>query len=450
MIVFDRFLFAFTVASHIILVTTSISLIAMISIAEFLQIRRNDAQYGALAARLTRVFTISFGVGTASGIVMAVELAALFPGFMTLVSESGAITLLYAEVFAFFLETFALVLFVYYRSSLKSRFSHWVLSVVILAGALLSAVFIVMLNAWMNTPTGFDIQTYLNTGAVTNVDPWQVFVTPSTFAELAHVLTTTLFTGFAMIGSYFAYRYIKTREAGEKAILAKGLKVCWVLGIILIVLAGLTGANEITTLIQQQPLKSAALEANVLGGQNVPEKLFGGITNGTWSGGISIPGAQSLLAKVEAGITQLPGLKSYPQQDWPPLWIHTTFDTMVTGGVVIVLFMLLGLAEWVLWKKRPYEGRKMLYLQVALGIVSLVIYELGWVTDEVGRFPYIVYNVLTVNEAANTSTSLLVPGLLIVVFYLVLVPATFYFYSRVFNAGLADSEPRSEKGGAYN
>jgi cytochrome d ubiquinol oxidase subunit I len=307
-----------------------------------------------------------------------------------------------------------------------------------------------MLNAWMNTPTGFDIQTYLTTGMVTGVDPWQVFVTPSTFAELAHVLTTTLFTGFAMIGAYFAYRYIKVKEADEKAILAKGLKVCWILSIILIVLAVLTGANEITTLIQQQPLKSAALEANVVGGQNVPEKLFGGITNGAWSGGISIPGAQSLLAKLEAGITTLPGLSSYPQQDWPPLWVHTTFDTMVTGGVVIALFMLLGLAEWVLWKKRPYEGRRMLYLQIVLGVVSLVVYELGWVTDEVGRFPYIVYNVLTVNEAANTSTSLFVPGLLIVVFYLVLVPVTFHFYSRVFNKAPADSDAWSEKGGADN
>jgi cytochrome d ubiquinol oxidase subunit I len=123
---------------------------------------------------------------------------------------------------------------------------------------------------------------------------------------------------------------------------------------------------------------------------------------------------------------------------------------MVAGAVVIALFILLGLAQWVLWKKRPYESRRMLYLMVVLGFASLVIYELGWVTDEVGRFPYIVYDVLTVNAAANTSTSLFIPGLLIVVFYLVLVPATFYFYSRVFNAGLADSDARSEKGGAYN
>src|SRR5271157_5683084 len=106
---FDRFLFAFTIASHIILVSTSIGLIIVIVVAEYLSIRKNDEYYSNLAHRLTKVFAISFGVGTASGIVMAVEMTMLFPGFMTLVSESGAIGLLYAEIFAFFLETFALV-----------------------------------------------------------------------------------------------------------------------------------------------------------------------------------------------------------------------------------------------------------------------------------------------------------------------------------------------------
>jgi cytochrome d ubiquinol oxidase subunit I len=438
MIMFDRFLFAFTVASHIILVTTSISLIVIIAIAEFLSIRRNDAQYGELVARLTKVFTISFGVGTASGIVMAVELAALFPAFMTLVSQSGAVSLLYAEVFAFFLETLALVLFVYYPRSLKNRLSHWALSVLILAGALMSAVFITMLNAWMNTPND-----------LAGLNPWQVFVTSSTFAEVAHVLATTLFTGFAMIGAYFAYRYLKVKAADERAVLAKGLKICWILSIILIVFVGLTGGNEMTTLIQTQPVKYAAIEANTVNGTNLPERLFGGISNGVWSGGIPVPGAQSLLAKLEAGITKLPGLDQYNPSIWPPLWIHTTADTMISGGIIIGFFLFVGLAIWVLGKKRPYESRKILYFQVVLGAASLVFYESGWVTDEVGRFPWIVYNVMTVNQAANTSSSLLVPGLLIVIFYLALVPATFYFFSRVFNEAPASEHVAwSEKGGA--
>ncbi len=79
----------------------------MISIAEFLAIKKNDKFYGVLSKRLSKVFVISFGVGTASGIVMAVELVTLFPSFMTLVAQTGAISLLYSEIFAFFLEILA-------------------------------------------------------------------------------------------------------------------------------------------------------------------------------------------------------------------------------------------------------------------------------------------------------------------------------------------------------
>ena len=109
---FDRFQFAFTIASHITLVLMSIGLIVVIVLAEFLSIYRKDGDYAVLAKRLTKVFAISFGVGTASGIVMAVELVTLFPSFMTVVGETGVITLFYFEVFAFFLDTLFLVLYV--------------------------------------------------------------------------------------------------------------------------------------------------------------------------------------------------------------------------------------------------------------------------------------------------------------------------------------------------
>ena len=127
-ILFDRFLFAFTIASHIILVSLSIALIIIISIAEFISIRRNDIYYSALSKRLSKVFAIIFGIGTASGIVMAVELVTLFPTFMTLVSQTGAILVFYVEIFAFFLETIALVMYLYYADYF-SRYKHWILSV---------------------------------------------------------------------------------------------------------------------------------------------------------------------------------------------------------------------------------------------------------------------------------------------------------------------------------
>ncbi len=188
MLAFVRFLFAFSIGSHILLVSTSIVLIITISIAEFLSIRRGDEAYETLARRLTKMFVVSFGVGTASGIVMAVELVALFPTFMTLAAQTGVIVLFYAEIFAFFLEVLALVLYVYYWNSFRSRYVHWGVSIFVVLGTVLSAVFITMVNAWMNTPNGFDIATFINSGfmTVSGVQPWVGFLTSSTVSEVFH------------------------------------------------------------------------------------------------------------------------------------------------------------------------------------------------------------------------------------------------------------------------
>ena len=442
---FVRFLFAFTIGSHILLVSTSVALVVIISTAEFLSIRRNDRIYETLARRLSKVFVVSFGIGTASGIVMAVELSALFPSFMTLVTETGVITLLYFEAFAFFIEILALTLYVYYWNAFRSRYTHWVVSLFVLAGTLTSAILITMFNAWMNSPTGFDISAYIASGfkTISQIQPWAAFLTPTTGAEVVHVLSTTVFAGTMIIGCYFAYWFLKSRDVGEKAMMSKALKIIGVVGIVTILLGGLTGSNEMATLLTNQPLKYAALDANVNPGSNLPETLFGSYSNGNFVGGIVIPGAQSLLAQMETGVSALPGLSQFPASTWPPLLVHTTFDVMVGGAVLLALYFLVYLVALML-KKSPYESRRLLSLWIPLGVLAVVVYELGWATDEIGRQPWIVYNVMTVSQAANTSSALLVPGILIVIFYLLVVPAGFYFYAKVFRGSAA------EPGGAGN
>ena len=253
---------------------------------------------------------------------------------MTLVSETGVIALFYAEIFAFFLETIALVLYVYHGDSFRNRYARWLLSVTIAGGTLASAIFITMVNAWMNTPDGFNIPAFIQSGAVTDVNPWTAFATASTFVEISHVLVTTIFTGCMVFGIYMAYRFMKSRDVEEKTMLNKGLNFVRIVSLPMLVLAGITGSSSSITLIETQPLKYAAFDFNTLPGVNLPERIFGKISNGVFSGGISVPGMQSFLADFGKGITQLPGLSQFPQSIWPPLIVHTTFDIMVTGGLV--------------------------------------------------------------------------------------------------------------------
>ncbi len=437
MVNFDRFLFAFTIASHIILVAMSISLILLITVLEYFNLRKKDDAQTDLIRRLKKVFIISFGVGTASGIVVAVELINLFPGFMTVVSETGIIGAFYLEIFAFFLETIALVLYVYFEGVFKSRYAKFTLASITAFGTLLSGVLITMVNAWMNTPNGFYFDTsnglYSSTAKIIVTNVWAPLATVSTFSEIAHVLVTTVFAGTMLMGSYFAYRYIKSRDNKERGLFGSVLRKISGISIIGIVLAGITGSNEMATLLKYQPLKYAAMDLNPVSGSGFSERLFGYISNGRLVGAIQIPGLQAFLAKIETGMTQLPGLSSYPPSIWPPLWIHDTFDIMVSGGLLLGLFLFILFLFFVL-RKDYVKNRVMLYFQIIMGFLAFLVYEDGWVTDEVGRQPWIIYNEMTVSQAANYSTSLLIPGYLIIAFYIIIIPVTFYFFARIFNS----------------
>ena len=433
MLSFVRFLFAFTIGSHILLVSTSIALAVLISVAEFVAIRKHDQIYEALARRLAKVFVISFAVGTASGIVMAVELVGLFPSFMTLVSSTGAVVLLYAEVSAFFLEVLALVLYVYYWNAFRGKYTHWILSLFVATGTLGSAVFITMVNAWMNTPTGFDISTYISSGfkTVAGVQPYAAFLTVSTADQVFHVLVTTIFAGSMLVGAYFAYWFVRSRDAEDRAMYSRALKILGAIAVILIIVSGVTGSKEMGTLLVNQPLKYAALDGNPVPGTNLPDRFFGSVVGTEYVGGFSFPGMQAFLAQFETGITQLPGLSQFPSSVWPPLFVNTTFNLMTIGGVALGVFFLIYFLA-LITKRRPYESRRVLYLWIPAAVAAMIVYELGWATDEVGRQPWIVYNVMTVAQAANTSDALLIPGIVIVAFYLLVIPATFYLYARVF------------------
>ena len=199
-----------------------------------------------------------------------------------------------------------------------------------------------MVNAWMNTPNGFNITAFMQLGTVTDVNPWTAFTTPSTFAEVSHVLVTTIFAGCMLLGIYLAYGYMKSRDAREKTMMNKGLKLVWMVSLPMLVLTGITGTGQLLNLLVYQPLKYAAFEFNIVPGTNLPERLFGTISNGMFSGGISIPGMQSFLADFGSGVKQLPGLSQFPQSIWPPLIVHATFGIMVTGGLVLLPFYMLG------------------------------------------------------------------------------------------------------------
>lgn len=434
---FDRATMAYTLGAHIILASLGMSLPIIMVIAEYLGLRKRDAYYSALSRRLSIAMVVLFAVGTASGIAVASELLVLFPPFMSVVGKVSILPF-YIEVFAFFGESILLGIYVYSWDKIASRRLHMLMGSFIAVFANLSGVLIIMVNSWMNTPNGFNIEIYRDHGLLTNIDPLAVFMTNSTPIEELHALVGTLFAGAALIMGYFAFRLLKARSPERKRYFRGGLKISFVINAILVWVAIIGGSLSMSMLYKLQPVKYAAIDANMFTRSHAGEKLFG--LN------LHIPSLQSILATGHpSGV--VPGLNSYPSSIWPPLWIHDTFDAMLVLGTLVGLLLLAGVFAAVLRHRKkenrgiigklvrifhPYDSRLMLSFLAISSLLTLFTMEDGWVTDEVGRQPWIIYDVMRTSAAANTSMIVIPMALGLMAFYVIIYVITFVTLKRIF------------------
>ncbi len=436
-IFFDRFAMAFSLAIHIILAVIGVVLPVLILCADYLGAKYEDKAYAVMARRLSTALLVFFAVGTASGFLVAANLFFLWPTFMTLVGKV-AILPVYVEVFAFFMESIFLAIYFYSHSVFEHKYVPVLVMGVVALGAAASAALITVLNAFMNTPAGFNISAYLANGTVTGVNPLAVFFSPSAGIEVMHVVSTSYFAGAALFLAYFAYRFLNAGTDDEREYYRKALRLTFYIALIATVFAIMTGIWSIEGLYSFQPEKYAAIELDLNAMSHAPEIIGGIYVNGTVQYGLAIPDLQSILATGSANGT-VPGLNQYPQSTWPPLIVHDMFDLMFflgigIGGFLFIIFVL------DLLKKKVFTNGLVLKLFILLGAAGLVLLENGWMVDEFGRQPWIIYNVMTVQQAANMSPSIIPIAILIVVIYIIILPLTFIVLKRVLSRKLLRNE----------
>lgn len=436
-VAFDRFLMGFSLAIHIILASLGMILPVIMLSAEYLAVKKNDNNYNVLAKRLSIVFVVLFAVGTASGVVVAVNLLVLWPKFMSLVSQV-AILPVYCEVFVFFMESIFIAIYFTSCDKFKNKYYHILVGVPIAIGSSLTAVFITMLNAFMNTPNGFDISAYLSSGIVTGLQPLAVFATPSTANEVFHVVSTSLSAGALIVAAYLAFMLLRSSDDLKKTYYKKGLALVLVIGIIALFFAVVSGLTSLKQLVTIQPEKYAAIEGNIQSQAYAQERIGGIPVNGTLKYFIPIPDLQSILATGSpSGV--VPGLDSYPKSSWPPLIIHFMFDVMFFCAILVGLVMALVVLLQLL-KKKPLENRMVLKLVVLAGALMLLTLEDGWVMEELGRQPWIIYNVMTVSQAANYSPSVIPISILVLIFYIAVIPFSLLVIRRIMKGKPLDEE----------
>ncbi|MER7735934.1 cytochrome ubiquinol oxidase subunit I [Streptomyces erythrochromogenes] len=412
-----RQLMAFTLASHIILVPMGVALPFITLLMHYRGIRHNDPTALLLARRWSAVMAVQFAVGVVTGTVLSFEFGLLWPGLMGKWGDVFGIGF-GVEAWAFFLEAVLIAVYLYGWRRLKPR-THFLLGLPLPAAALMGAFGILAANSWMNTPRGFTLD---SAGNPVDVNIWKAIFTPMFGPQYWHFVVAMLLTAGYVVAGVYAVGWLRGRRDHYHRL---GFTVPFTVAAIATPIQFFLGDSIARQVFQKQPVKFAAMEIVWETDTHMPEYLFGRLhPDGTISGGIKIPQLDSILAGFSPD-TKVMGLTAVPESDRPNATqatiAHWAFDLMVVIGSVLILLALWYAVVWLRHRRLP--ASKWFWRSAACaGVASVVAVECGWVTTEVGRQPWIVYQNMRVAEAvtATRSTTLWIMfGLVIVVYVFV-------------------------------
>jgi cytochrome d ubiquinol oxidase subunit I len=400
---------AVSLGFHIIFAVVGIGMPVLMVIAERRWQKTGDAIYLELAKRWSKGTAILFAVGAVSGTVLSFELGLLWPRFMEFAGSIIGMPFS-LEGFAFFTEAIFLGIYLYGWERISPRAHLWAGVAVAVSGTA-SGIFVVAANAWMNSPTGFD----LVGGQPVNVRPIAAMLNPATFQQTLHMtLAAFAATGFAVAGIHAFLLLFDPENAFHR----RALVVALMLGAPAAVLQPVSGDISARQVAQRQPVKLAALEAHFETRAGAPLTLGGwpDTRTGRTHYAVRIPYGLSLLAFHDPQAV-VKGLDQFPREDWPNVPIvHLAFELMVALGTYLALVSLW--VGWTAFRRRDVGSNRRLLQAVALGApMGFIAIEAGWTVTEVGRQPWIISGVFRTADAVTPMPGLVVPFLLFTLLY---------------------------------
>ncbi|MFC4038510.1 cytochrome ubiquinol oxidase subunit I [Dactylosporangium siamense] len=416
-----RQLQALSFAVHIPLVCFGIAFPSMVLFCEWRSLRTGDPVLATLARRWSKVMLALFAVGVVTGTILSFELGLLWPEFM---ARFGAVFGLgfTLEGFSFFTEAIFIGIYVYGWDRLPPRL-HLLCGVPVVVAGVTGSLFVIAVNGWMNHPTGFTMRD----GVVVDADPWAALFGNTYFwHEFVHMyFAGYIVAGFAVATPY-AWAVLRGRRGRyERTALTVAMSTAAVAAP-LQVIVGDWAAREVA---KHQPVKLAALEGLGRTTRGAPEHLGGWFNGHEVVYGIEIPRLLSLLALHNPNGTVI-GLSAVGADDIPPVnVVRFAFQTMVGIGTLLALLGLLFLYVRLRHRRLP-RSRWFYRAAVAAGPLSVVALIAGWVTTEVGRQPWVVYEVMRTTEAVTGASGIPVGYGTLVVVYLGLAAAVGWLLRR--------------------
>ncbi|HSB06760.1 MAG TPA: cytochrome ubiquinol oxidase subunit I [Thermodesulfobacteriota bacterium] len=433
----SRIQFAITTMFHILFPALTIGLSLYLVVVEFLWIRTKEEFYYRMYRFWVKIFAINFGIGVVSGIVLEFEFGTNFSRFSQAVSNTFSPLLAFEVMTAFFLESgfLGIMLFGWER---VDRRVHFLATCLVSLGAIISAFWILAANSWMQTPAGYR----LIDGKFMVTDFGKAIFNPSSLVRMAHMTMASFETSVFVVAGISSYFLLGGRHV---TLFRRSLGIALVMAALFVPFQIYLGDVSGRHVFRDQPAKLAAIEAhwetNTKGGapfaivalpdMQAEKNLFE----------ISIPSGLSLLV-THSFDGRVLGLKEFQRENRPNVFvIFWAFRAMVAIGFVLLLVMVWA---FVLWRKGElYECRPFLRTLLIVHPLGFLAVELGWITTEVGRQPWLVYELMRTTEgvspipAGNVIWSL---GLFVIIF-LVIGASYFYYILKALRLGPDVSSP---------
>ncbi|MCC9137798.1 cytochrome ubiquinol oxidase subunit I [Pontibacter silvestris] len=393
-----RLQMAVSLGWHIVFACIGMTMPVLMAFSEWKWLQTNKQVYIDVAKAWSKGVAIFFAVGAVSGTVLSFELGLLFPGFMRHAGPIIGMPFSW-EGTAFFVEAIALGVFLYGWNRLN-KWVHWLSGVVVGISGVMSGVFVVSANAWMNSPAGF---TWEN-GKAVNIDPVAAMFNDAWLSQALHMtLAAFVATSFAVAGVH-AYLLIKNRK---NAFHRTAVKIALSFGAVTAFLQPISGDFSAKDIAERQPAKLATLEA-LYKTSKPADLVIGGIPNDEEERvdyAIHVPGFLSFLAHGDFDVEVI-GLDQFPKAERPPVLItHIAFQLMVGIGFLLAFAGLLFIVLSV-WRKHLLSEKWWLLFIACLTPLGFIAVEAGWTVTEVGRQPWIIYGVMKTKDAVSS-----MPGL---------------------------------------
>jgi cytochrome bd ubiquinol oxidase subunit I len=407
---------AFTLGFHIVLACLGVALPAIILVANYIGLKRGDADALELAKRWSKAMAVTFAVGAVTGTVLSFEFGLLWPHFMDRFGSVFGVAFAIEGIF-FFVEAIFLAVYIYGWKRLGGWAHFWSGVPMVITG-IGGAFSVVAANAWMNQPQGFTLNA---AGEVIDTDPLKVLFNPATGYEVPHMLLAAYMVAGFLVASIYAVGMLKGRRDRLHRL---GLLIPLSIAFIATPIQLFVGDTAARAIADHQPAKFAAMECIQETGDHQTEYIGGICTSDGVKGAIPIPDLDSFLVGFSAD-TVVTGLEDIPPDERPPAntLLHLSFDAMVGIGTA-----LLALAAWfafVWWRRRDIPATPWFLRAVSVsGAGAIVALWCGWIVTEVGRQPWIVQGYMRTSEAVTDAEGIWFVFAFVLVLYAGLGTAT--------------------------